>query len=66
MAEDKNSTKISTLVPKYIFRSVIAGDDFTLDSVHLSQSGHKFMADCVWRLVRTAFADETVDEHKSD
>lgn len=47
-----------TLVPKYIFLSVIAGDDFTLDSVHLSQSGHKFMADCVWRLLKTAFSGE--------
>lgn len=43
------------LVPKRIFLSAIAGSDSTLDSIHLSQSGHEFMADCVWRLVKSAF-----------
>jgi len=47
-----------TLIPKHIFLSVIAGNDFTLDSIHLSKSGHKFMADCVWHLVKTAFPGE--------
>ena len=43
------------LIPKRVFLSVIAGSDSTLDSIHLSQSGHQFMADCVWRLVQSAF-----------
>ena len=49
------------LVPKRVFLSVIAGSDSTLDSIHLSQSGHQFMADCVWRLVRPAFATQHPD-----
>jgi acyl-CoA thioesterase-1 len=43
------------LVPKRVFLSVIAGSNSTLDSIHLSASGHKLMADCVWRLVQSAF-----------
>ncbi len=43
------------LVPKRVFLSVIAGSDSTLDSIHLSQSGHQFMADCVWSFVQPAF-----------
>lgn len=43
------------LIPKRVFLSVIAGSDSTLDTIHLSQSGHQFMADCVWRLVKSAF-----------
>ena len=44
-----------TLVPKRVFLSVIAASDSTLDSIHLSASGHKLMSDCVWRLVKSAF-----------
>ncbi len=47
------------LIPKRVFLSVIAGSDSTLDSIHLSQSGHQFMADCVWKLVRSAFGSES-------
>jgi acyl-CoA thioesterase I len=43
------------LVPRRVFLSVISGSDSTLDTIHLSQSGHQFMADCVWRLVKSAF-----------
>ena len=43
------------LIPKRVFLSVIAGSDSTLDSIHLSQSGHQFMADCVWSFVQRAF-----------
>jgi acyl-CoA thioesterase I len=43
------------LIPKRVFLSVIAGDDSTLDSIHLSQSGHQTMADTVWRSVVSAF-----------
>jgi acyl-CoA thioesterase-1 len=44
-----------TLVPKRVFLSVIAGSESTLDTIHLSQSGHQFMADTVWYLVQDAF-----------
>ncbi len=44
-----------TLVPKRVFLSVIAGSGSTLDTIHLSQSGHQFMADAVWQLVEDAF-----------
>ncbi|WP_425397508.1 SGNH/GDSL hydrolase family protein [Aeoliella sp.] len=43
------------LVPKRVFLSVLAGEQSTLDTIHLSQSGHQTMADCVWRLVRNAY-----------
>ena len=33
----------------------IGGNDSTLDSIHLSQSGHQTMADTVWRSVGSAF-----------
>lgn len=46
-----------TLVPRRVFLSVIAGSASTLDSIHLSQSGHQFMADTVWTLVEDAFVD---------
>ena len=44
-----------TLVPKRVFLSVIAGSESTLDTIHLSQAGHQFMADTVWSLVQDAF-----------
>jgi acyl-CoA thioesterase-1 len=44
-----------SLIPKRIFLSVIADRQATLDTIHLSQSGHHRMADCVWRVVRSAF-----------
>jgi acyl-CoA thioesterase-1 len=44
------------LIPKRRFLSIIAGGESTLDSIHLSQSGHQQMADCVWDIVQTAFA----------
>ena len=44
-----------TLIPKRVFLSVIAGSGSTLDTIHLSQSGHQFMADVVWQLVEDAF-----------
>ena len=43
------------LIPKRVFLSVIAGSDSTLDTIHLSQSGHQFMADSVWSIVQSAF-----------
>ena len=44
-----------TLVPKRVFLSVIAGSESTLDTIHLSQTGHQFMADTVWNQVKDAF-----------
>ncbi len=44
-----------TLIPKRVFLSVIADNDSTLDSIHLSQSGHQRMADTVWQSVGSAF-----------
>ena len=40
------------LVPKRYFLSILAEGDATLDSIHLSQSGHQTMSDLVWRLSR--------------
>ena len=46
------------LIPKRVFLSVIADSGSTLDTIHLSQSGHRLMADRVWRLVESAFAPQ--------
>lgn len=43
------------LIPKRVFLSVIAGNDSTLDSIHLSEAGHESMAATVWRSVGSAF-----------
>jgi acyl-CoA thioesterase-1 len=43
------------LIPRRVFTSVIAGGGSTLDSIHLTQAGHRFMAECVWRVVGPAF-----------
>lgn len=43
-----------SLIPKRVFLSVIADRSSTLDSIHLSQSGHQLMAQCVWRLIGPA------------
>jgi acyl-CoA thioesterase-1 len=40
------------LVPKRYFLSILADGDATLDSIHLSQSGHQRMSDLVWRLMQ--------------
>lgn len=44
------------LVPKRVFLSVLAERAATLDTIHLTPSGHQHMADCVWRLVQAAFS----------
>lgn len=43
------------LVPKRVFLSVLAKNQSTLDSIHLSQAGHEQMAACVWDLVSSAY-----------
>ena len=40
------------LIPKRYFLSILASGDATLDSIHLSQSGHQAMSDLVWQLIR--------------
>lgn len=45
----------TVLVPRHVFLSVLAGGDSTLDTIHLSQSGHQFMAETVWEVVKGAF-----------
>ncbi len=49
------------LKPKARFLSVIAGSDSTLDSIHLSQSGHQLMADCVWGVIGNAIPARTTE-----
>lgn len=47
------------LIPRRRFLSVLAAGDATLDSIHLSEKGHRMMADCVWRVLQSAFDSET-------
>ena len=49
------------LIPKRVFLSVIADGASTLDTIHLSQSGHQRMANRVWRLVKFAFPTTRAD-----
>lgn len=44
------------LIPKRQFLSVLAGDDSTMDSIHLSATGHQRMAKLVWRMIRSAYS----------
>lgn len=43
------------LIPKHVFMHVLAGNDSTLDSIHLSQSGHQLMANEVWPILENAY-----------
>jgi acyl-CoA thioesterase-1 len=45
------------LIPKRVFVTVLTTGEATLDSIHLSQSGHEAMADAVWRLLESAYRD---------
>jgi acyl-CoA thioesterase I len=49
------------LIPRRVFLSVLAAEESTLDTIHLSRHGHKRMAECVWQLVRSAFS-RSVDD----
>ena len=44
------------LVPKGLFLSVLTTDGATLDTIHLSQAGHRRMAALVWGVVGSAFS----------
>jgi len=43
------------LVPKRVLLSAIAADDSTVDSIHLTPTGHQRMAKLVWSFVQSAF-----------
>ena len=45
------------LVPKRVLLSVLARNQSTLDTIHLTQEGHQCMSDCVWRLIKSAFTE---------
>lgn len=45
------------LVPKRIFVGVLTAEGATVDSVHLSPSGHELMAETVWGLIQQAFVE---------
>ena len=46
------------LIPRRRFLSVLAVGDATLDTIHLSQTGHRRMADCVWSVIHSAFSPD--------
>ncbi|HIQ19695.1 MAG TPA: acyl-CoA thioesterase [Planctomycetes bacterium] len=46
------------LIPKRVFLSVLAPGAATVDTIHLSQEGHRRMAACVWRIVKDAFPEK--------
>ena len=48
----------AALVPKRVFLSILAGNETTLDTIHLSQEGHRQMAKTAWQLVAPAFGAE--------
>lgn len=44
-----------SLIPKRVFLSVLAGKDATLDTIHLTQSGHDKMAQILWKILGPSF-----------
>jgi acyl-CoA thioesterase-1 len=45
------------LIPKRIFVRVLTTDGATVDQVHLSRYGHELMAETVWSLIQSAYAE---------
>lgn len=43
-----------SMIPKRVLLGVLAEDNSTLDTIHLSKAGHQRMADRVWQLLRSA------------
>jgi len=43
------------LIPRRILVGVLTGSDATVDSIHLTQSGHQAMAEAVWSLIGGAY-----------
>jgi acyl-CoA thioesterase-1 len=46
------------LVPKRLTMRVLTSDAATLDSIHLSQRGHRLMAETIWRILQPAFVSQ--------
>jgi acyl-CoA thioesterase I len=44
------------LIPKRVFIGVLSSGDATLDSIHLTATGHEEMAAAVWKIVGPAYA----------
>ncbi|MFO0968260.1 MAG: GDSL-type esterase/lipase family protein [Gemmataceae bacterium] len=45
------------LVPKRVFAAILTANQATIDSIHLSPTGHERMADVVWHIIEPACAD---------
>jgi acyl-CoA thioesterase-1 len=45
------------LIPKRVFVTVLTAGEATLDSIHLSQSGHEAMAEAVWQLLESVYRE---------
>jgi acyl-CoA thioesterase-1 len=45
------------LIPKRILMAVLAGDNATLDSIHLTAAGHERLAAAVWDILRPAYGE---------
>lgn len=45
------------LIPKRVLLSVLGGEGATLDTIHLSEAGHRRMAARIWHLLEPAFPD---------
>jgi len=44
------------LIPKRFFVSILSPKEATTDGIHLSQTGHEFMADGLWELIGSSIA----------
>jgi len=59
LAQRRLARKHSVLLaPRRIFLSVLAAEESTLDTIHLSGEGQRRMAARVWQLVRPAFSSQ--------
>ncbi len=47
------------LIPKRVFLGVLTGSNATLDSIHLSEDGHRTMAAVIWQLLAPAMPPAT-------
>jgi acyl-CoA thioesterase-1 len=46
------------LVPKRILLGILIRDGATVDTIHLSPTGHRWMGDALWGILRPAFGSE--------
>lgn len=55
------------LIPKRLLVRVLASEEATRDSIHLSAEGHRLMAELVWRVVSPAYDQpDFVQDHRHD